>query len=231
MASVYYLSNIEVKLLRPWLNLPLFALSWPFYAHPESSESSPSTQCHSWTLWLHPEPTRVSAMHSQTLRVDSLASSWRIPNLMPLRPFPFLASSQFPISTTHSWSDAFQPSLFCVKSIPDVSLVSWLWSGEVQSHTFLAQCVLVCLFSPSIYLYVPLCLIVHCPPFISLSHPQFPISVHPCLIYLYSISPSTLFSYPIHSLWTIPDCSDQPDPYHTRTCINTLVTSCCSSVW
>ena len=32
------------------------------------------------------------------------------------------------------------------------------------------------------------------------------------------------------TVMTIPDHSDQPDPYHTRTCINTLVTSCCSSV-
>ena len=37
-----------------------------------------------------------------------------------------------------------------------------------------------------------LCLIICYPPFVSLSHPQFPVSVHPHFIYLYSIPPSTL---------------------------------------
>ena len=37
-----------------------------------------------------------------------------------------------------------------------------------------------------------LCLIIRYPPFVSLSHPQFPVSVHPRFIYLYSIHPSTL---------------------------------------
>ena len=52
----------------------------------------------------------------------------------------------------------------------------------------------------------------------SMSHPQFPVSAYPHFIYLYSISLSTLFSYSIHSLRPIPDRSDQPNPYHTRTC-------------
>ena len=74
----------------------------------------------------------------------------------------------------------------------------------------------------------------------SLSHHSLPFICFLRLI-LSSPSPSTLvssifilslrrpyFSYSIHSLRPIPDRSDQPDPYHTRTCINTLVTSCCS---
>ena len=81
---------------------------------------------------------------------------------------------------------------------------------------------------PALYISVrSLCLIVRYPSSVPLSHPQFPISVNPCLIYLYSISPSTLFSYSVLSLRPISDHSDHPNPYHTLTCINTLVTSCC----
>ena len=75
-------------------------------------------------------------------------------------------------------------SLSCIKFIPDISLILQLRSGEARSHTSLAQCILVCLFLPSIYLYVPLCLIVRYPSFVPPSHPQFPISINPCLIYL-----------------------------------------------
>ena len=77
----------------------------------------------------------------------------------------------------------------------------------------------------------------------SMSHHSLPFVCFLCLI-LSSPSPSTLifiylysylrrpyFSYSVHFLRPIPDRSDQPDPYHTRTCINTLVTRCCSSVW
>ena len=49
----------------------------------------------------------------------------------------------------------------------------------------------------------------------SMSQPQFPVSVYPCFIYLYSLPPSTLFSYSVHSLRPIPDRSDQPNHYHT----------------
>ena len=49
----------------------------------------------------------------------------------------------------------------------------------------------------------------------SMSHPQFPISVYPCFIYLYSLPPSSLFSYSVHSLRPIPDRPDHPDHYHT----------------
>ena len=145
-------------------------------------------------------------------------------------PLPHIKS--IPNNHTHSRPDVFRPSLLCVKSIPDVSSVSRLRSGEARSHTSLARCVIVCLSSLPIYiffLYVPL------------SHHSLPSARFLCLI-LSSPSPSTLFiylysylrrpyfSYSVHFLRPIPDRSDQPDPYHTRTCINTLVTRCCSSV-
>ena len=144
--------------------------------------------------------------------------------------FPLPRVKSIPDIHTHSQPNAIRPSLFCVKSIPDVLLVSQLQLGEAQSHTLLARCVLVCLFSLSIYLYILYVSSLVTLHLFSLSHPQFPVSVNPCLIYLYSISPLTLFSYSVLSLQTIPNRSDQPDPYHTHTCINTLVTSCCSSV-
>ena len=133
---------------------------------------------------------------------------------------------------THSLPNAFRPSLFCIKSIPDVSSVSRLRSGEAWLRTSLARCVLVRLSLLPIYmfLYVPVTSLATLRSF-SMSHPQFPVSVYPCFIYLYSLTPSTLFSYSVHFLQPISDRSDQPDPYHTHTCINTLVTSCCSPVW
>ena len=79
------------------------------------------------------------------------------------------------------------------------------------SLSFLALYISVSLLSAVRFL----CLIIRYPPFISLSHPQFPVSVHPRFIYLYSILPSTLLRYPVLSLRLIPDRSDQPDHYHT----------------
>ena len=135
-----------------------------------------------------------------------------------------LPNPQLPrVSSTHSWPNVpltFSPS-FCIKSIPDNSSISQLQLGEARSCTSLAQCVLVCPFLPSIYLFSllsavhSLYLIIHYLSSVSLFHPQFPISVHPYFIYLYSIPLLTLLSYPVLSLWLIPDCSDHPNPYHT----------------
>ena len=79
------------------------------------------------------------------------------------------------------------------------------------SLSFLALYISVSLLSAVRFL----CLIIHYPPFVSLSHPQFPVSIHPQFIYLYSILPSTLLCYSILTLRLIPDRSDYPNPYHT----------------
>ena len=60
-----YHAKESTHLSRPWPNPPLYALSRPVYAHPESSESLLSTQYQTRTLW----PPRVSATHSRTLRL------------------------------------------------------------------------------------------------------------------------------------------------------------------
>ena len=128
------------------------------------------------------------------------------------------------------------PLSSCIKSIPNNSSVSWLWLGKAWSCTSLAQCVLVCLSSPSIYLFPS------CPLYVPLSHhslpsarfsmsPQFPVSIYPHFIYLYFIFLSTLPYYSILTLQLIPDHSDYPDPYHTPHLYKYCSTSCCSSVW
>ena len=146
---------------------------------------------------------------------DSLASSQRIPDPTLLRPFLFLASSRFLTPTLIPDLTHPQPLLFlassrfptstpipdptpfdllssCVSPIPDVSLVSRLRSGKARSHTSLAQCVLVCPFSLSIYLYVPLCLITHYPLFVSSVSSSVP-HLHPPSFHLsLFLPPSTL---------------------------------------
>ena len=153
--------------------------------------------------------------------------SW--PNAPSTFPLPHVKS--IPDIHTHFWPDAIQPSLF----LRQVHFRCFIGLATVVGQSpimYFPRSMCLSLSFLTLYISVrSLCLIICYPPFVSLSHPQFPVSIHPCLIYLYSISPSTLFSYPIHSLRTIPDRSDQPNPYHTHTCINTLVTSCCSPVW
>ena len=158
-------------------------------------------------------------MHSKTS--DPLTSHWRIPDLTLLWPFLFLTSSRFSTSTLIPNLTLFDLHSSCIKSIPNISLVSQLRSGEAQLHTSLARCVLVRLSSLSIYLFLS-CLL-----YVPLLHHSLPSTHFLCLI-LSSPSPSTLvssifipylhwpyFSYSIISLWPIPDHSDQPDPYHT----------------
>ena len=131
--------------------------------------------------------------------------------------FPLPRVKLIPDTHIHSRPDAFRPSLFCIKSIPDVSSVSRLRSGEARSRTSLTRCVLVRLSSLPIYVFL----------YIPLSHHSLPSARFLCLI-LSSPSPSTLvssifipylhrpyFSYSIHSLRPIPDRSDHPDHYHT----------------
>ena len=133
------------------------------------------------------------------------------------QPLLFLASSRFPTSTPIPDPTPFDLPSSCISPIPDVSSVSRLRSGKARSRTSLAQCVIVCPFLLPIYMF-PLCSSVTSLATLrsfSMSHPQFPISVYPCFIYLYSLPPSTLFSYSVHFLRPISDRSDQPDPYHT----------------
>ena len=117
--------------------------------------------------------------------------TWPDPTL--LQPFLFLASVWFPTSTLIPNLALFDLLSSCIKHTSDISsvsrsLIAYLPRLMCPSLPFLALYISVPLLST----VCSLCLIIHYPPFVSLSHPQFPIFIHPCFIYLYSLPPSTL---------------------------------------
>ena len=75
----------------PCLPYPNLSTSFP------SHQNHPSTQCQSWTLWLHSEPTRVLATHSQILWPPCVSSMHSWPNAFSI--FSLLMSSPFPTPT------------------------------------------------------------------------------------------------------------------------------------
>ena len=205
--------------------------TYPYSPYPDLFTPIPSHQNHSWAPNAKPEPFDSILSQLASNASPNPLTPLHLSNTLLNTPTPLHLADAFPtrrsfdLSSSLRQVDSWHPHSFLTRRHSTFTLLRQVYSrhliglatavGQSRSRTSLAQCILVCLFSPSIYLYVPLCLIVHYPPVISLSHPQFPVSTHPCLIYLYSISPSTLFSYPVHSLRTIPNCSDQPDHYHT----------------
>ena len=176
---------IVVRILSwPWPYLPLFALSWPIYIIPESSESSLSTQCQSQTLWLHSESTHVLAMHSRTLWLPCIS----------------LTHSQPEASSIHSFSTQHYSTFFLLVSSP---LPMFHWSHNcgwakpdhippsLNTSQSVFPCPLyICSLSCPLYIYLS----HHSLPStrFSMSHSQFPVSIYPHFIYLYSILPSTL---------------------------------------
>ena len=162
--------------------------TYPYTPYPDLSTPIPSHLNHSQAPNTKPKPSDPLASQQHTPEhSDSLASSQRILDLTHLRPFLSLTSSRFPTPTLIRDPTRPRPLLFltssrfptstpipdptpfdllssCFSPIPDVLLVSRLRLG---SRTSLARCVLVCPFSLSIYLYVPLCLITCYPLFVS----------------------------------------------------------------
>ena len=229
--------------------------TYPYTPYPDLSTPIPSHLNHSRAPNTTPKPSDPLASQQRTPEhSDSLVSSQRIPDPTHLQPFLSLASSRFPTPTLiptrrtldlYSSSrqvDSRQPHSFPTRRLSTFTPLRQIYSRRfIGLVTAVGQSPIAYLprsmrLSPSFlapYIYVPLrssvtSLTTLCS--FSMSHPQFPVSVYPCFIYLYPLPPSTLFSYSVHFLRPIPDRSDQPDPYHTRTCINTLVTSCCSPV-
>ena len=106
-------------LSRPWPYLPLFALSRPVHAHPESSESLPSTQCQTQTLWpphvstnaLPNTPTPLRLINAlPTQRSFNLSPSLRQVDSRHRHPFPtrrsfdlYSSSRQVDSRQTHSF--------------------------------------------------------------------------------------------------------------------------------
>ena len=150
---------------------------------PKHSNSLASSQC-------IPDPTLIRPF--LFLTSSRFPTSTLIPDPTLLRPFLFLASSQFPTSTPIPDLTPFDLRSSCVSSIPDVSSVSRLRSGKARSRTSLAQCVLVCPFSLSIYLYVPLCLITCYPSFVSSVSSSVPHLCPPSFHLSLFLPPSTL---------------------------------------
>ena len=210
----------------------------PYSPYPDLSMLVPSHQNHPWAPLAKPKPSGsiLSQLASNTflnplipLHLDNTFSTLypfpTQPNPMLLWPFLFLTSVWFPTPTLIPNLTPFDLLSLVSKSTPNVSSVSRLWSGEAQLCTSLAQCILVCLFPPSIYLYVLyvssfatlhlfLCLILSSPPPLTLVWFIFILSLHwPSLVIPY-------FPYNPFPIITTP-----------RTCINTLSTSCCNSVW
>ena len=167
----------------------------------------------------NPNPLTPSRLSNTLLNTPT---PLHLVNAFPTRRTFDLSSPSRQVDSRHPYSfltrRSFDLLSSCVKSIPDVSSVSRLRSGEAQSRTSLARCVkLVRLSLLPIYMFL----------YVPLSHHSLPSARFLCLI-LSSLSPSTLvssifipylhrpyFSYFIHSLRPIPDRSDQPDHYHT----------------
>ena len=151
-----------------------------------------------------PNPNPLTPLHLSNA-LPNTPTPLRLVNAFPTRRSFDLSSSSRQVDSRHPHSfptRAFQPSLLCVKSIPDISSVSQLRSGGARSRTSLTQCVLVRPFSLPIYMFPLRSSVTSLATLrsFSMSHPQFPVSVYPCFIYLYSLPPSTLFSYSVHFL-------------------------------
>ena len=187
-----------------WLCYPVTAVchncdsTYPYLPYPNLSMSFLSHQNHPQAPFSNPK--------SSGPILSQLLSHQHTPE-----PSDFLAPHlHIPDTYTHfspnaplTFSSSYASSPFLM-----IPLVSRLWLGEAQSRTSLAWCILVCPFSPSIYL----------------SSSLFTLSSSICI-------PSLHWPY-----WAIPYF-----PYDSflitqiililttpHTCINTLVTSCCS---
>ena len=130
--------------------------------------SSPSHQVDS--RHPHPFPTRRSFnLYSSSRQVDS----WQ-PHSFPTRR----------LSTFTPLRQVYSQRFISLATVVGRSPIAYLPRSMRLSPSFLAP-----------YIYVPLRSSVTSLATLrsfSMSHPQFPISVYPCFIYLYSLPPSTL---------------------------------------
>ena len=184
----------------PWPYLPLFALSRPIYIIPEPSESSLSTQCQSWTLWPHPEPTRVLAMHSRTLWLPCVSLTHSRPDAPSTFPLPRIKS--IPDIHTHSRPDTIQPSLFLhqvysqhfisLTTAVGQSLIVYLPCSICPSLFFLALYISVSLLSTvcsSVSSFATLCSFLY----VSSSVPHLHLSSFHLSLFYPSVNPTLLF--------------------------------------
>ena len=148
-----------------------------------------------------PTPLRL-VNASPTRRTFDLSSPSR--QVDSRQPHSFLTQC---LSTFTPLCQVYSRRLIGLATAVGQSPIAYLPRSMCHSLSFLA-----------LYIYVPLCssvtsLATLCS--FSMSYPQFPVSVYPRFIYPYSYLCRPYFSYPVHSLRPIPDCSDHPDHYHT----------------
>ena len=171
---------MSLGLSRLWPNPPLFALSWPVYAHPKLSEPSPSTPCQTWT-----SGSILSQLVSNT-------------SLNPLTPlcldntFPTL----YPFLTWHSFD--LSPSSCQVDSRHPHSFPIWHHSTFSLLHQVYSQCFIGLMTavgqSPIAYLPRSMCPSLSFPALyisvcFSMSHHSLPFV---CFLHLILSSPSLL---------------------------------------
>ena len=157
----------------------------------------------------------------------------RLSNTLPNTPTPLHLVNAFPTRCTFDLSSPLhQVNSQHPHSFPTQHLSIFTPLCQVYSRCFIGLATAVgqrpIVYLPrsmrlslsflALYIYVPLrssvtSLATLCS--FSMSHPQFPVSVYPCFIYLYSYLHRPYCSYLVHSLRPIPDRSDHPDHYHT----------------
>ena len=190
--------------------------TYPYLPYPDLSMPIPSHQNHSRAPNAKPEPSgsipsQLVSNASPNPLTPSHPSNALLNTLTPLGlADAFLTRRTFNLSSSLRQVDSRHPHSFPTRRHSTFTLLR-----QVHSRHFISLATAVrwspiaylpcsmCLSLSFLALYISicsLCLIICYPPFISLSHPQFPISIYPHLIYLYSISLLTLFSYPVHSL-------------------------------
>ena len=190
-----------------------------------------------------PIPTYLH--HSQVIRIipehpmplsNPLAPSWvnsHLSNALPNRLTPLHLVNTFP--TWRSFDLPFLTSSWFLTPtlIPDPTLfigrspIVYLSCSIHPSPSFLALYISVSLLS-AVHSSVSSFTTLHSFLYVSSSVPHLCLPSFHLSLFLTSIDP---LCYSILTLQLIPNRSDHPDPYHTCTCINTPVTSCCSSVW
>ena len=142
-------------------------------------------------------------------------------------PHPFPTQCSFNLSSSSRQVDSRHPHSFLTRRLSTFTPLHQVYfRRSIGLATAVRQSPIVylprsmhhSLSCLALYIYVPLrssvtSLATLCS--FSMPHPQFPISVYSCFIYLYSYLRRPYFSYSVHFLRPIPDRPDHPNHYHT----------------
>ena len=182
--------------------------TYPYFPYPDLATPIPSHQNHSQAPNAKPEPSgSIPSQLASNASLNPLTPSC-LSNTLPNTPTPLRLADAFPTQCTFDLSsssrqvDSRHPHSFLTRRHSTFTLLHQVYSQRLIGFATAVGQSLIAYLPRSMRLSLPflalyisvhsLCLIIRYPPFVSLSHPQFPISVHPRFIYLYSIPPSTL---------------------------------------